>query len=310
MEEYFLSLLTPGDTFLFGGEILRLLGIDGMDALCARAQSDSPAIPTYNGGKFPLSTFLADRVRHMIHNPDEWKHLPDPVREWFEIQELRSVIPPPDHLLVETFPRADRHYLVSYPFEGRLAHQTLGMLVTRRLERAGAKPTGFVASEYAMAVWGMEDMRGLDMAEIFHPDMLGDDLEEWLDESALMKRTFAHCAQISGLIHRNLPGSEKNSRQVTFSTDLIFDVLRSHEPDHILLQATRADAATGLLDVRRLSDMLARIHGHIVHKPLAKISPFAVPVMLEVGREPVFGASAMEAILREAEEDLVRDAMD
>ncbi|WP_213270929.1 ligase-associated DNA damage response DEXH box helicase [Hyphomonas sp.] len=310
MEEYFLSLLTPGDTFLFGGEILRLLGIDGMDALCARAQSDSPAIPTYNGGKFPLSTFLADRVRHMIHNPEEWKHLPGPVREWFEIQQLRSAIPPPDHLLVETFPRADRHYLVSYPFEGRLAHQTLGMLVTRRLERAGAKPSGFVASEYAMAVWGMEDMRGLDMAGIFHPDMLGDDLEEWLDESALMKRTFAHCALISGLIHRNMPGSEKNSRQVTFSTDLIFDVLRSHEPGHILLEATRADAATGLLDVRRLSDMLARIHGHIVHKPLAKISPFAVPVMLEVGREPVFGASAMEAILREAEEDLVRDAMD
>ena len=309
MEEYFLSLLTPGDTFLFGGEILRLLGIDGMDALCARAQSDSPAIPTYNGGKFPLSTFLADRVRHMIHNPEEWKHLPDPVREWFEIQQLRSAIPPPDHLLVETFPRADRHYLVSYPFEGRLAHQTLGMLVTRRLERAGAKPSGFVASEYAMAVWGMEDMRGLNMADIFHPDMLGDDLEEWLDESALMKRTFAHCALISGLIHRNMPGTEKNSRQVTFSTDLIFDVLRSHEPGHILLEATRADAATGLLDVRRLSDMLARIHGHIVHKPLAKISPFAVPVMLEVGREPVFGASAMEAILREAEEDLVRDAM-
>ncbi len=309
MEEYFLSLLTPGDTFLFGGEILRLIGIEGMDALVMRAQSDSPAIPTYNGGKFPLTTFLADRVRKMVHDPAQWKGLPDPVREWFEIQELRSAIPPPDHLLVETFPRAGRHYLVSYPFEGRLAHQTLGMLVTRRLERMGAKPSGFVASEYAMAVWGLEDMRGLDMDAVFHPDMLGDDLEEWLAESALMKRTFAHCAIISGLIHRNLPGTEKNSRQVTFSTDLIYDVLRSHEADHILLQAARQDAATGLLDVRRLSDMLVRIEGRIVHKPLERISPFAVPVMLEVGREPVFGASAMEAVLREAEEDLVRDAM-
>ena len=309
MEEYFLSLLTPGDTFLFGGEILRLIAIEGMDALVMRAQSDSPAIPTYNGGKFPLTTFLADRVRKMIHDPAQWTGLPNPVREWFEIQQLRSAIPPPDHLLVETFPRAGRHYLVSYPFEGRLAHQTLGMLVTRRLERMGAKPAGFVASEYAMAVWGLEDMRGLDMDAVFHPDMLGDDLEEWLAESALMKRTFAHCAIISGLIHRNLPGTEKNSRQVTFSTDLIYDVLRSHEPDHILLQAARQDAATGLLDVRRLSDMLARIEGRIVHKPLERISPFAVPVMLEVGREPVFGASAMEAVLREAEEDLVRDAM-
>lgn len=309
MEEYFLSLLTPGDTFLFGGEILSLIAIEGMDALVMRAQSDSPAIPTYNGGKFPLTTFLADRVRKMIHDPAQWTGLPDPVREWFEIQQLRSAIPPPDHLLVETFPRAGRYYLVSYPFEGRLAHQTLGMLVTRRLERMGAKPSGFVASEYAMAVWGLEDMRGLDMDAVFHPDMLGDDLEEWLAESALMKRTFAHCAIISGLIHRNLPGTEKNSRQVTFSTDLIYDVLRSHEPDHILLQAARQDAATGLLDVRRLSDMLARIEGRIVHKPLERISPFAVPVMLEVGREPVFGASAMEAVLREAEEDLVRDAM-
>lgn len=309
MEEYFLSLLTPGDTFLFGGEILRLVAIDGLDALVMRAQSDSPAIPTYNGGKFPLTTFLADRVRKMIHDPAQWAGLPDPVREWFEIQQRRSAIPPPDHLLVETFPRGGRHYLVCYPFEGRLAHQTLGMLVTRRLERMGAKPAGFVASEYAMAVWGMEDMRATGMDAVFHPDMLGDDLEEWLSESALMKRTFAHCAIISGLIHRNLPGTEKSSRQVTFSTDLIYDVLRSHEPDHILLQAARQDAATGLLDVRRLSDMLARIEGRIVHKQLERISPFAVPVMLEVGREPVFGASAMEAVLREAEDDLVRDAM-
>jgi ATP-dependent helicase Lhr and Lhr-like helicase len=139
--------------------------------------------------------------------------------------------------------------------------------------------------------------------------MLGDDLEEWLEESALMKRTFGHCGIISGLIHRNLPGTEKNTRQVTFSTDLIYDVLRRHEPGHILLQAARQDAATGLLDVRRLSDMLTRIEGRIVHKALDRISPFAVPVMLEVGREPVYGASVMEAVLREAEEDLVRDAM-
>ena len=143
---------------------------------------------------------LADRVRKMIHDPAQWEGLPDPVREWFEIQKLKSEIPPPDHLLVETFPRGDRHYLVCYPFEGRLAHQTLGMLLTRRLERMGAKPTGFVASEYAMAVWGMEDMSEVDMDALFHPDMMGDDLESWLDESALMKRTFGHCAQISGLI--------------------------------------------------------------------------------------------------------------
>ncbi|RIJ31533.1 ligase-associated DNA damage response DEXH box helicase [Henriciella algicola] len=309
IEEYFISTLTPGDTFLFAGEILRFLGVSELDVLVTRAKTDKPAIPTYNGGKFPLTTFLADRVRHMIHDPDQWSGLPDQVREWFEIQREKSEIPPPDHLLVETFPRAGRHYLVTYPFEGRLAHQTLGMLLTRRLERAGAKPLGFVASEYAMAIWAMEDMGSVDMDGLFHPDMLGDDLEEWLDESPLMKRTFAQCAQTSGVIARRLPGKEKTGRQVTFSTDLIYDVLRSHEPDHILLQAARQDAATGLLDIRRLSDMLTRIRGKIDHRPLMKISPFAVPVMLEVGRERVNAEGVTDAILREAEMDIIQEAM-
>lgn len=310
IEEGFVSSLSPGDTFLFAGEILRLLGIQDMDALVSRAPGDkSPAIPSYNGGKFPLTTFLAERVRQMIHDPDQWVDLPLPVQEWFEIQRLRSVIPAADELLVETFARGGRHYLVCYPFEGRLAHQTLGMLLTRRLERLGARPLGFVASDYALAVWAMTPLGRLDLDELLDPDLLGDDLEAWLDESVLMKRHFAHCALISGLIAQRLPGNEKTGRQVTFSTDLIYDVLRSYEADHILLQAARQDAATGFLDIRRLSDMLMRIRGRLVHRDLPRISPFAVPVMLEVGREPVHGASIEEAILREAESDLVREAM-
>ena len=310
IEEYFISTLTPGDTFLFAGEILRFLGVQENDCLVMRASADSnPAIPSYNGGKFPLTQFLASRVRKMIHAREHWHTLPDQVREWFEIQDLRSTIPTEDELLIETFPRGQRNFLTCYPFEGRLAHQTLGMLLTRRLERMGAKPLGFVASEYAMAVWAMEPMGGVDLQALFAPDLLGDDLEEWLDEAVLMKRHFAHCAQISGLIARRMPGSEKTGRQVTFSTDLIYDVLRSHEPDHILLQAARHDAATGFLDIRRLSDMLVRIQNKIVHKDLLKISPFAVPVMLEVGKEPVQGASIEEAILREAEADLIAEAM-
>ena len=309
IEEYFIETLTPGDTFLFAGQVLRYLTIEETDVLCQPTSDPEPAIPYYAGGKFPLSTFLAERVRHMIHDPKHWPNLPDQVREWIEIQKLKSAIPPPDHLLVECFPRAERHYLVCYPFEGRLAHQTLGMLLTRRLERWGAKPIGFVASEYAMAIWSMEPMGKLDMAELFSPDILGDDLEEWLDESFLMKRTFRYCALISGLIARKQPGLEKRSRQVTFSTDLIYDVLRSHEPDHILMQAARNDAAEGLLDIRRLSDLLMRVRGKIDLMDLEKISPFAVPVMLEVGKESVAGASVADAILQEAEADLVRDAL-
>ena len=124
-----------------------------------------------------------------------------------------------------------------------------------------------------------------------------------------MKRTFRSCAVIAGLIERRFPGKEKTSRQVTVSTDLIYDVLRRHEPGHVLLRAARADAATGLLDVRRLSDLLARIRGRIVHQALERVSPLSVPVLLEIGREMVGGVETSEALLAEAEEDLVREAM-
>ncbi len=309
MEEYFFEMLTPGDTFLFAGEVLKFEGISETDALVTRTYDPDPAIPSYNGGKFPLTTFLADRVRAILHDRERWHLLPDQVREWIEVQERKSIIPDVDQLLVETFPRGDRHYLVCYPFEGRLAHQTLGMLLTRRMERAGLKPLGFVASEYALSVWALEDMRGEDLDQLFHEDMLGDDLDAWLEESALMKRTFRNNALIAGLIERRMPKHEKTGRQITFSTDLIYDVLRSHEPDHILLQAARQDAGEGLLDIRRLGDALKRFKGKIVHSKLDQISPFAVPVMLEIGKEPVFSGDAAEAILREAEDDLVRDAM-
>ena len=307
IEEYFLETLSPGDTFLFGGEILSLQGIAENEALVQRAHGDAPKIPSYAGGKFPLSTYLADRVRGILAAPASWKHLPDQVRDWLNEQRARSVLPGRANLLVETFPRGTRHFMVAYPFEGRLAHQTLGMLLTRRMERAGLMPLGFVASDYAIAVWSLRDAGTSDLGALFSRDMLGDDLEEWLQESALMKRTFRNCAVVAGLIERRSPGREKTGRQVTVSTDLIYDVLRRHQPDHILLEAAYSDAATGLLDIARLSAMLERIEGRIVHRALDRVSPLAVPVLLDIGREPVYG-EARDVALKMAAEELADEA--
>jgi ATP-dependent Lhr-like helicase len=314
IEEYFLETLTAGDTFLFAGKVLRFEGIRENECIASNAAGQDAKIPVYAGGKFPLSTYLAAQVRAMLADRTRWQFLPEQVREWLEVQQWKSVLPATDELLIETFPRGSRFYMVAYPFEGRLAHQTLGMLLTRRLERMGAHPLGFVATDYSLGLWGLKDMGAmigsgkLSLTRLFDEDMLGDDLEAWLDESYLLKRTFRNCAVISGLIERRHPGQEKTGRQVTVSTDLIYDVLRTHEPDHILLQATRADAATGLLDIRRLGDMLARVKGHLLHKPLDRISPLALPVMLEIGRERVAGEGD-EMLLEEAADDLIREAM-
>ena len=126
-------------------------------------------------------------------------------------------------------------------------------------------------------------------------------------ESSMLKRTFRNVAVVAGLIDRQYPGQKKTGRQVLFNSDLIYDVLRKHEPGHVLLRATRADAATGLTDVRRLGDMLARVKGRIAHRHLDRVSPLAVPVLLEIGKEQVRGA-AIDSLLDEAAEELIADA--
>jgi ATP-dependent Lhr-like helicase len=315
IEEYFIEGLVVGDTFVFGGEVVRYEALVEDQVYVSRASDTEAKVPSFMGGKFPLSTYLAERVRRLLDDRRAWGVLPEQVRDWLLLQRDFSRVPGVRELLVETFPRGGKHYLVCYPFEGRLAHQTLGMLLTRRLERARARPLGFVANEYALAIWGLGDMSfmirhgKLRLDLLFDSDMLGDDLEAWLAESALMKRTFRNCALISGLIARRFTDEEKSRRQVLFSTDLIYDVLRKHQADHVLLRAARADAASGLLDLRRLGDMLLRIHGRITHRSLDHVSPLAVPVMLEIGRESVYG-EASDELLAEAADKLVKEAME
>ena len=314
LEEWFLSQLSIGDTFLFAGEVLRFEGLDEFGALATRAHGSDPMIPSYQGGKFPLSTYLADRVREILSSPTKWKTLPLQVQDWLSAQRRKSVVPQAHQMLVETFPRAEKHYLVCYPFEGRLAQQTLGMLLTRRLERWGMQPLGFSASEYALVIWTVRDLSlmissgKLSLEKLFDEDMLGDDLEAWLAESNLMKRTFRNAAIIAGLIERRWPGKEKTGRQVTVNSDLIYDVLRSHQPDHILLRAAWDDAADGLIDIHRLGALLKRIKGQIVHRALDTVSPLAVPVLLEIARESIYG-EAHDALLAEASGALVQEAM-
>ena len=308
VEEGYIDILLPGDTFIFAGQVWAFQGVEGNDVLVTPAPNSQPKMPSWGGSKFSISDFLARRVRQLASNEAAWPRLPDDVQEWLQIQKLRSTIPAEDELLVETFPLSKRFHLCAYPFEGRLAHTTLCMLLTRRLERLGCGPIGFVASDYALAIWSMRPMGGLDMAELFDEDMLGDDLEAWLEESVMMRRAFKTCALVSGLIERRFPGEEKTGRQVTFSSDLIFDVLRRHQPDHLLLRCARADTAGGMVDVARLGQLLSRIKGRIIHNDLPKVSPFAVPILLTIGKESVPGAS-QEWVLEQAEAELIAEAL-
>jgi len=298
VEERFAAALSPGDTFQFSGMTLEVEQLKDTD-LVVRASTKAAMIPSYGGLRLPLTTHLADRVRGLLVDRAGWGRFPDDVREWLEVQDWRSQLPGPDNLLVESFPHGGREYTVYYTFAGWNANQSLGMLITKRMEDMGLMPGGFVANDYSLGVWGLKPVR--DLLPLLSPDILTDEFVDWVQQSHLLRRAFREVAVISGLVERQHPGKRKTGRQVTFSTDLIYDVLRKYEPDHVLMQAAWADARSKLTDIARLAEVLETAAQRVVHVELDKVSPLAVPIMVMIGREAVPQGAADEELLLEAE---------
>ncbi|MCI4664309.1 MAG: ligase-associated DNA damage response DEXH box helicase [Neomegalonema sp.] len=312
VEESFAATLRPGDAFLIGGQVVRFEQIRELSVEVAHATGREPRIPVFAGGKLPISTFLAHRVLEILETPARWSELPASVSEWLELQQAVSALPSRDSLLVETFQRGDKAFLAAYGFAGRNAHQTLGLLLSKRLEEADAAPLGFVANDYALMLWSLELIE--DPAPLFERRGLREGLDAWLSGSAVMKRTFRQAAVIAGLIERRLPGAQKSGRQTTVSSDILYDTLTKYDPDHLLLDVTRREAMRGLIDFGRIEEMLGRIAGgaggelRLEHRPLPRMSPLAAPLMLEMGRVPIQGGSAEELLLEEEARRLIIEA--
>ena len=298
VEEGFGASLAPGDTFRFAGLDLEVEALRDL-ALIVRAAKRAGTIPSYMGARLPISAHLADRVRALIVDRAGWARFPDDVREWLEVQDWRSRLPGPGELLVESFPWRGREYTVFYTFEGWNANQSLGMLLTRRMADAGLAPLGFIANDYALAVWGLKPIP--DPAALLSPEILSHEWVEWVQNSHLLRRAFREAAVIGGLVERQHPGQRKSGRQVTFSTDLIYDVLQKYEPDHLLIEAAWADARTRLTDLGRVADLLDRAASQLVRVRLDRVSPMAVPVLVMIGRESLPAGAADEDLLLEAE---------
>lgn len=299
VEEYFAQQLVKGDSFYFAGEILVFEGIRDMIVEARPGKAKEPKIPSYVGGQMPLSTYLADAVRELINKPEAWKSLPKLVRDWLSLQQAFSTLPNNQDLLIEQFPFRGNFTTLFYTFEGRKANQTLGMLITRRMEKLGLKPLSFSITDYGLSISAVESVQNEHIPELFTPDVLGDELEDWMLEASMLKRSFRQVAVVSGLIEQQYHSTKKTMRQVTFSTDLIYDTLKQYEPDHVLLKVTRDNAQRELLDLSRTADLLYRFYQHYVFKSLPKPSPMAIPIVLNVRSEIVSGAGT-QALLEQA----------
>ena len=286
VEEGFAASLTKGDTFLIGGQVVRYEGLNQMTVEVTRRADKPPKIATFMGTKFATSTQLSQRILEMFqkdHIPDLPRHTSD----WLELQRRRSKLPEADRILVETFPHDGREQMVVYGFAGRNAMQTLGLLLTARMEQMGLAPMGFVSTDYAVLIWGLD--RVPDPAPLFEPETLRTGFEAWLAGNAVMKRTFRASATIAGLLERNTPSARKSGRQATFSSDILYDTLSKYDPDHVILQITREEALRGLVDFGRIEEMLSRTDGRIDHVALDRVTPLAAPLFLEPGRVPIQG---------------------
>ena len=299
IEEGFAATLTPGDTFLIGGQIVRYDGLRELTVVVTRDAAKKPKIATFMGTKFATSTQLQARILRKLQQ-DRWDELPDHTAEWLTLQRQFSKMPEADRVLVESFAHDTRPHTVFYGFAGRNAMQTLGLLLTQRMEDLSYGPLGFVATDYATMVWSVDPVT--DPAPLFDAKGLRDGFEHWLSGNAVMKKTFRTSATIAGLIERNSPQARKSGRQATFSSDILYDTLSKYDPEHLMLQVTKEEALRGLVDFGRIEEMIDRTQGRVDHITLDRCSPLAAPLLLEVGRIPVKGEGREILMEKEAAE--------
>ncbi|MEZ5911464.1 MAG: ligase-associated DNA damage response DEXH box helicase [Paracoccaceae bacterium] len=304
VEESFAATLTPGDTFLIGGEVVRYESLNELTVEVSREAGREPRVAVFSGTKFATSTRLTARILALFQQSD-WPTLPDHTSAWLALQRRVSRLPVADRLLVECFPHDGREHACVYGFAGRNAQQTLGLLITKAMEDAGLSPLGFVASDYATLIWGLEPLA--DAAPLLDRAALRAGLDGWLSGNAVMKRAFRDTAQIAGLIERQHPGRRRTGRQATFSSDILYDTLRKYDPDHLMLRITRDQALRGLVDFGRIEAMLDRIGRRIDLVRLDRVTPLAAPLILEVGKVPILG-TGRERLAERAAAELIAAA--
>ena len=295
VEEAFAASLTPGDTFLIGGQIVRYEGLREMTVEVSRDRGRKPKLAVFSGTKFATSTQLSHRILNLFKQ-DDWPELPDHTRSWLHLQRQMSQLPEQGRLLIESFPHDGREHVCIYGFAGRNAQQTLGLILTKRLDEMGLDPLGFVSTDYATLIWGLEPLT--DATGLFTLEAMRDGLDAWLTGNAVMKRTFRASATVAGLITRNTPRARKSGRQATFSSDILYNTLVKYDPTHLLLDITHEEAMRGLIDFGRIEEMVARTGDRIDLRRLPRVTPLAAPLFLEAGRTPVDGA-AQERLLEE-----------
>ena len=294
VEEWFAAHLSPGDSFWFAGRSLELVRVKDMNMLVKNSKKKNKRIPSYQGGRMPLSSEMSEVLREKIY---EYNHNKDGHKLDIELERLSpllnlqstlSMLPSEREFLVEYFHSKEGYHLLMYPFEGRYVHEGMGALIAQRLSRMFPISFSIGMNDYGFELLSDKkiDVDAIIKRDLFSPLYISKDIQASINAAELARRRFRNVARISGLIFQGFPGKAKKDRHLQASSSLLFGVFQDYEPDNLLYLQTFEEVMTFQLEEARMIKALNRIQSQEINITYPdKPTPLAFPIMVDRLRE-------------------------
>jgi ATP-dependent Lhr-like helicase len=296
IEEYFISRLSPGDVFTLAGRNLEFVMIKDMTALVRKSNAKKAIVPSWNGGRMPLSANLGMMLRKKLDEAAEMLHSPDRptdielriLQPLFELQAHLSYMPRENELLIEQIETKDGFHLFVYPFEGRLVHEAMAALLAYRISRETPISFSFAMNDYGFELLSDQPIPidDTNVYELFSPNDLTADIQRSVNSAEMARRKFRDIAVIGGLIFQGYPGEHKKTRHLQSSASLLFNVFSEYDPDNLLIRQAYNEVMDQQMEEVRLRNMLERIQkGKVVLRWPKQLTPFCFPLKVDSMRE-------------------------
>lgn len=305
IEEYFISRLEPGDVFTLAGRNLELVMIKDMTVLVRKTTAKKSQVPSWVGGRMPLSANLGKKLREAFnHAFDKKKSKPvelAALHPLFERQEKDSHVPKANELLIEQIETKDGFHLFVYPFEGRLVHEAMAAILAYRISRIRPITFSFAMNDYGFELLSDQPIPVDDcnVYELFSPGNLFEDIQRSVNSTEMARRKFRDIAVIGGLIFQGYPGEQKKARHLQSSASLLFKVFAEYEPYNLLLRQSYQEVFAQQMEEARLRDMLQRIQqSKIVLTFPQQLTPFCFPIKVDSMREDLSSEKLEDRVRR------------
>jgi ATP-dependent helicase Lhr and Lhr-like helicase len=319
IEEYFISRLNPGDVFTLAGRNLEYVMIKDMTAIVKKSTATKAIVPSWNGGRMPLSANLGRMLRKkfnevhiLLENGKDNRKLDIELRvlkPLFELQESLSHVPRENELLIEQIETKDGFHLFVYPFEGRLVHEAMAALLAFRISRILPISFSFAMNDYGFELLSDQPIPVDDsnVYELFSDEGLTADIQRSVNSAEMARRKFRDVAVIGGLIFQGYPGEYKKTRHLQSSAGLLFNVFTEYDPHNLLLRQAYHEVMEQQMEEGRLRNMLERISvSKIILRFPVKLTPFCFPLKVDSMREDL-SSEKLEDRVRKMQQQLTKD---